>query len=147
MTTEYTESEFVYIGYESDGTSGAFLVGIRQIIEGGLAPISWYKSKPALKNKIVGGVYKIRASATAIDLDSIKYAGRIWQKQEDVIAWRLATDIAETRARIASVEKKDKARDVIAEALDPILKLYKGTDRLGRRALEALILEKLRKGV
>lgn len=147
MPEEFIPMRFVCVGY-STGVNGGLIVGFAPIADDNkLGRVRWYAPKKGLKNRVVGGIYQIGATETQINIGSIEYTSTQWNDRTEIARWTLESENAETRDRIVKIEKRDRASDVITEALDPIIRLYRATDPLGRRALEALILDKIRRGI
>lgn len=70
-----------------------------------------------------------------------KYIGRFADNAQ-VLEWQVESERYETQKRLKS-QAASEQRDMVKEALAPIKAIMAGTDRIGRRAITAMILLEL----
>jgi len=105
----------------------------------------YYLTKKELKHRTVGGIYRINAGDNNINLASITYV-KMHPDSAYVLRVRVEADMNEMQQRIEKLEKTAHTRDVLAETLAPLRAAYLATDALGKRCIEALVLNALRRG-
>ena len=149
MSTDSDTTFTRYFVYEGlvDLTGGKPGVALHECTEDGTLTdnIRYFKAVKELKHRSIGSVYAFDANASGIYLTSARFV-RQHSDRAYVTQLRINDDIRETKARIAKLEKAAKADDMISEALASVREAYAKTDQLGKRAIEAMILNSLRKG-
>jgi hypothetical protein len=72
----------------------------------------------------------------------------VWQNEDDIANWKLAEEILLTRERQLRMTALGKAQVIkdVMKGMEPLQRMYMVSDRMGRRIIEALVLEQLRKG-
>jgi len=139
----YEQQTWVCIGRRvlEGGTPG---YGFQLLRDGKLTGDPFYFSK--IKGFYPGGTYKVvsKPDQTSAKIGSKEYVGD-WENAEDILTWDINDQEAMTKIRMRQLEKKNAAHDVIADALKPIARLYQKTDSAGRRAIDAIVLDTLRR--
>jgi len=99
------------------------------------------------KDGVPGGVYLIPTDAERSKAQFVnRQWSRMWPDAEAVAQWRAKSDALEVSHRHAkrTAGKEREALEAALACLEPIRKLYMGTDRLGKLALEVAVLDYLR---
>src|SRR5260370_564840 len=103
-------------------------------------------SQKDLKRGRVGAVYEVEGSTEnlrSIFTDTLRWL-RLWEDKPEAAAWQAAADAFDTRDLAAKQEKKQNARKLPLELLEPIRKEYRRTNAAGRLAFEVRVLAYLR---
>jgi hypothetical protein len=107
---------------------------------------SAFKMTPKLKRYRAGGVYRVQASATSARFDD---AHRAFVRLHDDAAerreWQLREEALEVESRLDRAYKRAfEETDDVRAALAPLRSIYHARDRVGRLALEVVLLQHLR---
>ena len=103
-----------------------------------------YEMGKDLRHLVVGSVYAVQATATAIYTNTFRFE-RAFGDRPQVAAWQIADraiDVAKQQRRLEQDVKK-----IAADLLGPLREVYLNTNFDGRLAIEALVLSYLRRGV
>ena len=103
--------------------------------------------KPLVKNAAPGVCYELTLTDGGKAMltkgkDAPKYLG-IYADKQQVITWKAEEKAAEASDRIARKMKEEISEDQLREALEPIRIACRRTDKLGRQAIKAMVLEYL----
>lgn len=127
-------------------TGGKLGYGFQQVKDGKLVGEPFYY--PSVKSVYPGGIYSIIAKPdqASAKFGTKQYVGE-WEDKAAVMKWDAKDQATMIRHRAEQLEKKAAAHDTIGECIKPLAPIYQRTDSFGRRAIEALLLEALRKSV
>jgi hypothetical protein len=103
--------------------------------------------KSLVKNATPGVVYEITlvddgAAMITRGPDAPKYLG-IYENTKVVMEWKAEDKAAEASERVERRMRAEISQDQLREALEPIRLACRGTDRIGRLAIKAMVLEYL----
>lgn len=148
MTTEddgFEPVEIIYAG-KREGTKGTFLIFYNVVNEDEDLTFQSTNVLKTFRHAVIGGVYLAHRK----DL-SFKFSNKYLRASGSprVAEW-LAADTAHdvtAKARKLLALEKEKSRGSVAELLVPLRREYLKTDRIGRLALEVIVLEALRRSV
>ena len=103
--------------------------------------------KSLVKHVSPGAVYEITLvdegkSIITAGADVPKYLG-IFENTDRVIEWKAAEKAAEIADRVERKMREEISQDQLQAALEPIRVACKKTDRIGRLAIKAMVLEYL----
>lgn len=101
---------------------------------------------PKLKRYRPGGVYRVLASPTSARFDDAHRAFvRLHENADERRAWQLAEEAEDVEARLDREYKRAfEETDDVRRALEPLRRLYHARDRVGKQAIEVLLLQYLR---
>lgn len=102
----------------------------------------WFKTRREIVKLAIGHIYEAETSDKGITLKFDRRGS--YADQQAITEWFTLNDAAEVAERIAKREKSDRTRNLIDEAIEPIVRAYHATDATGKRAIEVLVLERLR---
>lgn len=96
----------------------------------------------------VGGRYLVlvqRGETIMAKWEKCRYLG-MYSDKDSVAEWQTAARIYDIQQRVKREERTETAENLIKNALEPVRKLYRRTDRVGQLAIEVQVLSYLRFG-
>jgi hypothetical protein len=147
----YSDGKIRWLFQEYEETEN-FPITFRLIGE----PWAFKEDKKIFRNCSYGLRYYIDATETSISFATQKYVGR-WDNASDLLLWRIEDEKCDIKRRQEKLldEGKEKLLDEgkenvdfasLANELRNIQKAYNTTDRLGKRTIELMVIDTLRKG-
>lgn len=97
-----------------------------------------------LSRCVPGGVYEVLMN-DAQAKGGFKWL-RTYPDRGAVAGWQAQSEAAEVAHRALKLEKEEGKRNEMLKALNPVRVAYRRTDRIGRLALEVVLLDLLRRG-
>lgn len=142
---EFTEQEWVCTHFEiaaSKKLGVAFRVlDSKGKIKSGEGSERFFEAKK--HNVQVGHVYKVSASATQVKLPYVWV--RMYEDKEKVAEWQLRERARKASERVEQAQKKETARNLPLEVLQPFADAYSRSDYYGRIAIEIIMIEHIRR--
>lgn len=153
------EAEIVYLGQREmvSEDKGRILVGAFILkdgfdtsksaddIDAAMSPFAFKRNKLP---KVVGGIYKARAKIEDGRLKSLvseySYTGETILNGTLRAAFELRDDASRVAERARKIEAEAKGDDKLGKLLAPLRQRYLATDRIGRLALEVVVLSAIR---
>ena len=139
--------QLVYVGYckLEGGKPGAVL---RYVADDGTLGVDLIFDRKALSGASIGSVYEVeQVSETSWQIRSRVFVGR-YPDNELVAQWQLAAKAAQVVEDSARAERAAAKELPAAFAhMEPLRKIYRSQLPNGKRAIEVLLLEYLRRGM
>lgn len=111
-------------------------------------PWAFKEDRKIFRDFSYGLRYIINSTETSIRFGTSRYVGR-WDNASDLLLWRTEDekcDIKRRQEKLLDEGKESVDFATLSNELRNIQKAYNATDRLGKRTIELMVIDALRKG-